>query len=141
MSQLFVHKSIFLRTNYPTDWQNTQCNIQKMKSAQISSYLSRFSVFVIRFEPFSHFLDIIFIDFTHFMFFCRVETVCTPSLQMQKNPAASNCWIFFCLCDFDVFVSSEPLRDVLHTPISQAFHHALVRGGTVQGTQFSHISA
>ena len=58
----------------------------------------------------------------------------------KKNPAASNCRIFFCLHGFDVFVSSEPLGDVFHAAVGQAFHHVLVGGRAVQRPKLGDVT-
>ena len=68
-----------------------------------------------------------------------IKRLCTSSLQ-TKNPTASNHRIFFCFVDFDLLVPSEPLRDVLHAAVGQAFHHALVGGRAVQGTKLGHVT-
>ena len=120
------------------DWNPVSTNVNKGLSYASLWLFSHFMDKI--FGKITHFLDKIITRITHFMFFCcRDAYNISINKEHKKPPTALLCRIFFYLSDF--LVPSEPFRDVLHTTVGQAFHHALVGGCTVQGTQFSHISA
>ena len=68
-----------------------------------------------------------------------IEIPLSRETRNTKKSRKSLCGIHLYLNYF--LILSEPFRDVLHTAIGQAFHHALVGGHTVQWTQLSHITS